>query len=434
MSTTAVVITVGQTADPIVAAIEEAHREGAREVTVFLLYGRPFPGQKPSPFDVAVAAQQRCEALGVSARTCEVADPEDIDVCLREARRVFGEVADAERVIVNFTGGTKALSAAVVHAALTAELSGALVLDYTGGHVRDEHGRVLRDAMRIVRSERTATEERVRQVVQSARRSHYREARFLCQALPDRGRARFVKKAIEALFLWDEFDYEEANRIVQRLQETARSLEDEPLLSPLARFVVRFGEVSRRLARLLPELRRAQDGHALNMEASAQDDLPLLVADALENSRRRLDEERFTESVLRAYRAIESAVQVQLLRQGVNPWRPHWDALAPDVRQRYLERLGATREPPSLALRTGLELLQALGLELSPDVHRHLQDVQQARNLSYLEHGYRRLDRSDAQRVHEHAGAICEAILQKPLAEHRAQVRHHWESSDDALS
>lgn len=425
MSATAVIITVGGTADPIVKAVEEVQAETAG-VTVFLLYGRPFPGQKPSPFDVAAEAQRACQARGILVRTHEVADPEDINVCLSEARRLFRALSDSERIIVNFTGGTKPLSAAVVHAALAAELSGALVLDYTGGAVRDEHGRVVREAMRVVRSERTATEERLQQAVQSARRSNYQEAQFLCQMLPGRGRAGFVKQAIEALFLWDEFDYEGAHGIVKRLQEPARALEDDPVISPLARLVIRLGEPSQRLKRLLPTLRRTQqDGET--PKASAHDDLPLLVADILENSRRRLEQGRPTDGVLRAYRAIESAVQGQLLRRGVNPWHPQWDTLPENVRARFLELLNATREPSQLTLSTGLALLEALGQTLDADMRKWLMDVQQARNFSYLEHGYLRCDRQRAERVHEYAGAICEAILNMSLADEREKVRHRWE-------
>ncbi|MCS6815832.1 MAG: TIGR02710 family CRISPR-associated CARF protein [Blastocatellia bacterium] len=424
MSTTVVILTVGGTADPIVKAVEEVKDEAA---VVLLLYGRPFPGQKPSPFDVAAEAQQKCEALGIPVETREVADPEDIDVCLAEARRIFSEskVVEAERVIVNFTGGTKALSAAVVHAALTAELSGRLELDYTGGGMRDEYGRVVREAMRVVRSERTATEERLQQALQNARRSSYREARFLCRTLPDRGRAEFVKQAIEALWHWDEFDYEAANQIIQRLQGPARTLEDNELLAPLARVLIRMGEPSRRLARLLPKLRNAQNGQPF--EGAAQEDLLLLVADVLENSRRRLEEGRNTDSVLRAYRAVESAVQAQLLDRGINPWHPRWDDLSESVRRRFLELLNATREPRNLTLSTGLALLEALGQSLDPDMRKRLEDIQQARNFSYLEHGYLHLDQQRAERVHQYAGQVCEAILAASLDDQRAKVGHQWE-------
>lgn len=430
VKTAAVIITVGATVDPILKAIEES-RSQAEAVTVCLLYGRAFPGQKPSPFEIAGEAKQKCEELAVAARVHEVADPEDIDVSLDESRRIFSEIGDVDRVIVNFTGGTKVLSAAVVHAALTAALSGELVLDYTGGPVRDGQGRVVRDAMRLVRSERTATDERLQQVLKAARQSSYREARVLSRWLPAHGRAGFVKRAVEALYLWDEFDYEAAATNVRSLQGPAGALRDDAVSGPLARFLVAFLEPSNRLAQLLRGLRKAQQGDSLDQ--GAHEDLPLLVADVLENSHRRLEEERPTDSVVRSYRAVESAVQAQLLRKGVNPWRPRWDTIAADTRRLYLELLGAAREPKNLALSAGITLLDALGQPLSEEARKHLEDLQQLRNLSHVEHGYQRLDMNDARRLHEYAGAICEEVLKKPLRELRASVRHQWDYFGGAL-
>src|SRR5579884_2329618 len=121
---TALLVTVGNTADPILKAIEEVLPQG-RDVVVYLLYGRPFPEQEPpTPFDVAHEAQQRAAAAAVPVRLFEVPDPEDIDVALKVCREAFAEAARAARVVVNFTGGTKVLSAAVVHAALSAAVQG----------------------------------------------------------------------------------------------------------------------------------------------------------------------------------------------------------------------------------------------------------------------------------------------------------------------
>ncbi|MDR7591349.1 MAG: hypothetical protein QN151_11395, partial [Armatimonadota bacterium] len=153
---TALLLTVGTTPDPLVKAVEEQVQQDSTLV-VFLLYGRPFPGQDPSPFDVAQQVKSRAAQLGVRAEPREVTDPENLDVCLEAAREVLREAAAADRVVVDFTGGTKPLSAALVHAALTEPIAGDLVMEYTGGAVRDSTGRVVREAMRVRRSERTAT-------------------------------------------------------------------------------------------------------------------------------------------------------------------------------------------------------------------------------------------------------------------------------------
>lgn len=418
---TVLVITVGGTADPIMKAVEEVCRE-SREVTVFLLYGRPFPGQKASPFEVANEAKQKGEEGGVAVRLFEAADPEDVNACLSVARDIFREAADAERVIVNFTGGTKVLSAAAVHAALTEPLSGSLVLDYTGGALRDPHGRVLRDAMRVVRSERTATDEILQQVLERLKRADYRAACLLGERLPDLGRGGFVKEAAVALYLWDEFDYESSVRILRRLYEPAKVLSDDEHLSRLTALAIRLLEPGNRLCALLPVLRQARQGQV--PVSSVAGHFPLLVADALENASRRLDERRATDSVLRSYRAVEVAVQSRVLQNGINPWRPDWQAVEEQTMQGYLDLLNATQPPKDLALSTGLTLLEALGQALSEEKKRGLDDLRQSRNHSYLEHGYQRLKVEDAWRLNGYAVSLCEDLLGSSLDAARASVRH----------
>lgn len=421
---TALIITVGGTPDPILKAIDEEHKAG-EGLVVFLLYGRPFAGQKaPTPFDVASLAKQRCEEKGISIRLMEVADPEDIDGSLDVVRKTFREVEEtnAERVVVNFTGGTKVLSAAVVHAALTEPLSGTLILDYTGGQVRDEQGRVLREAMQVKRSERTATDEILQQVLERLRRASYREAKLLAERLPDRGKAGFVKKAAEALYLWDEFDYEGSVTIMRRLYEAAQALSDDERLSELAKAVERLLEPGNRLSSLVPLLRRAQNEEVNFGERATH--LPLLAADALENSGRRLQEGRPTDSVLRSYRAVEVAVQIRLLQKGISPWRPQWQDMDAETVNPFLKLQKTNQPPPALALTAGLDLLEAMGHSLSEEGRKRLLDVQQSRNYSYLEHGYQRLDMKDAQRLHEYACALCSELLGASLEGLRQSVRH----------
>ncbi len=425
----ALIITVGGTEDPILKAVDEECETG-EDVVVFLLYGRPFAGQKaPTPFDVANLAKQRCEEKGVSIRLIEVADPEDINLSLAVARDIFRQAANAERVVVNFTGGTKVLSAAVVHAALTEPLGDKLILDYTGGQVRNEQGRVLREAMQVKRSERTATDEIIHQILERLRRANYREAKLLSERLPDKGKERlpdkgkseFVKKATEALYLWDEFDYEGSFTILRCLYEPAKALSDDERLSSLATLVERLLEPGNRLSSLVPLLRRAQNEEVRLGEKAAH--LPLLAADALENSGRRLQEGRPTDSVLRSYRAVEVAVQIRLLQNGINPWRPPWQTMDKKTIKRFLELQGTTQLPPFLALTTGLSLLEALGHSLSEEGRKRLADVQQLRNYSYLEHGYQRLVTDDAKRLHEYACALCSELLGASLEPLRQTVR-----------
>ncbi len=417
---TVLLLTVGTTADPLVKAIEEQLHDHP-DLVVYLLYGRPFPGQEPSPFEVAQQVKDRAAQLGVRAEPREVPDPEDLDACLQAARGALREASGADLVVVDFTGGTKPLSAAVVHAALTEPVAGSLVMEYTGGAVRDSAGRVVREAMRLRRSERTATEEITRRVLDLVRRSAYREARYLAGRLPEAGRAGFVRSCVDALYAWDEFDYEAARDLLVRNYAAARALGDVGELAPLAGVVQRLLEPASRLVDTSRKLHRLQDGQGKDWPQP--EDVALLAADALENAARRLAEGKPTDTVLRAYRAVETAVQARLLANRVNPWRPDWDRLDPARRSEY-ELALAGRLPQELALTTGLRLVEVLEGPLPGTLAEFLRDIQFNRNRSYLEHGYHRVQEADARRLLGYAHEVCAHLLKVDLAGLRARVTH----------
>jgi len=443
--TTFLVLTVGTTPDPLVKAVEDQRTEDP-DLRVFLVYGRPFPGQDPSPFDVAVRVKDAASKLGVAVETRELADPEDLDACVDACRRVLREVSQADRVVVDFTGGTKAMSAAIVHAALTEPLAARLVFEYTGGEVRDpQTGRVLRAAMRRRVTERTATDELVHQVLESLRRFAYREARLLANRLPAEGRAGFLRRAVSVLNDWDEFYYEACWDPLNRLTEAARALQDVPELAPLASLCLRLREPAAVLRTTVQRLRTLEGGDQ-GPSWPALEGMALLVADALENALRRLVEDRPTDSILRAYRAVEVAVHARLLSRGINPWRPDWDRLDSAILDRYAASLttpsdearssqsepavvvahgpGGWRPPRELALTTGLKLVEALDGELPQDLAQRLRDLQTNRNRSYLEHGYRRLAAEDARRLLAYAEELCTHLVGPGLSDARKKVTH----------
>lgn len=417
--TTALLVSVGTTADPILKAVEELRAED-QDVVAYILYGRPFPGQHPSPFDVVVAVRQQALTLGVRTETREVADPEDIDVCLEAARSALCEAASAPRVVVNYTGGTKALSAAMVHVALTEPLQCELVLDYTGSILRDAHGRVIREAMRVKRSGRTVTEDLIRQALEQVRKSAYREAQAIARRLPEEGRAGFLRRGVDALCAWDEFDYEAATKMLRRLYEPAKAIRDIPEIGGVASLMVRLLEPGNLLAELVQRLR--------NRSGVQRAQMALIVADTLENAARRLAEGRFTDAALRAYRAVECAVHGALLGRGVDPWEPRWDLLKAREREEYCRRLrlcAATDLPTTLSLYNGLRLAEVLdSRDLPEELGKHLRDLQLIRNHSYLEHGYNRVTQTDAERALTYASELAGYVLGVGLSEERERVRH----------
>lgn len=419
---TILILTVGTTADPLVKAVEE-HRKRTNDLRVYLLYGRPLPDQEPSPLEIAYEVRRRAAELGVHAEPREVSDPENLDVCLQAARSLIQSIPGGQRIVIDFTGGTKPLSASVVHAALREPLDALeLVFEYTGGPVRDQAGRVIREAMQIRTSERTATEETLRQVLGQLCRFAYRDARVLAQRLPGTGRGGFLRAVVEALYAWDEFDYETSLESLRRHREAAGALSEDEELAPVSRLALTLSAAGEQLVRAVRILRPLQDTkHPATWPT--REALELLVADALENAARRLAEGRFTDSVLRSYRAVESAVHARLLAEQINPWHPDWNRVDSAIRDRYQNLLGG-RLPVDLALRAGLKLVEVIQGSFSSDLENRLRDLQKTRNYSYLEHGYNRVGEDDARRLLSYAKEWCAHLLGRDLEEICQTVSH----------
>jgi len=186
----------------------------------------------------------------------------------------------------------------------------------------------------------------------------------------------------------------------------------------------RILEPGRQLEELQRTLSKIQGGQGKAEGAVSR--LPLLIADTLENSLRRMREGRATDSILRSYRAVEVAVQARLLRNGINPWRPAWHNTAPEILCRFLSLMKATEPPRNISLYSGWTFLEATGQSFDPALTERRNDLQRSRNDSYLEHGYQRLDSADAERLNGYAAILCEEILGESLKDARAAVRHGW--------
>ncbi len=420
MAEWALVLTVGTTADPLKKAVEEAKMEAEKEnasLTVWLLYGRPLPDQHPDPFQVAADVRQHAENLGLKVQPCEIPEPEDLDVCFGEMRSLLQRLSSADKVIVNYTGGTKAMSAAIVHAALTTSFAGELELHYVGGSVRDRNGRVIREAMEIRRAAQTATQERMERILELMKEHRYELAAYLAEGLPERGRSWFLKSASKALLLWDNFAYEEAATIMRGLNQQAQILVDDPKLGRLAETVRRL--VSEVITHILETVKAFRKWEISDQVSISLEGVQLLCADILENASRHLQRREWNETVLRSYRALEAAVQGALALLGINPWRFE---LLPEQKEAIQEQLGYM--PKELTLWSGIIVWQIVtDKRLDDEKQKCLKDIQQLRNRSILEHGYRACGQADAERVLCYAEKLATLVLNSDLKQLREKVR-----------
>jgi len=268
------------------------------------------PGGKTTPSILAAAKAADFPLDAGRYDIHELSDGEDLALCLTELQRLTGDVErwvkrDGHfRVVVDFTGGTKCMSAAVsLHASRWP-----CVFSYVGGAQRTK------DGVGVVES----GHERVVQQVNPWDALGYRTVEdyivlfdqhaFLAAAniasvtmrrmeVQERKRELAVLEQLaKALDAWDRFDHMTSRN---RLEIVTRSRND--LCAVLGR--PRGDHVLARVKQLAEHLGRL---------AQAAPPTRHHVLDLLANAKRRKDEGRFDDAVARLYRAIEAIAQVAL--------------------------------------------------------------------------------------------------------------------------
>lgn len=406
---TVLIASVGVTPDPIVKAIVQAREEGL--LTLFLVYGRAFAGQEPSPFSVANIVSRKANELGVTVRVFELDDPENLDESFQLFHQVIAEASrlGANRILLDFTGGTKVMGVSMVHVALSQAWGTDIIFEYVGGP-RDEYGRVRE--MAVQRAPQTAVQEMASKVLGSIRQQDYARAMYLSEGLPKRGKVGFLKKATLLLWHWDNFYYEKTFPLIEGCTEQAKVLTDDAEYSTLADTIVRLHRVAGRIELALEALGELQKGGQPSLTKGAAEGWFYILGDTIANARRRVKSSP-TDSALRSYRAIEVATQLGLIRLGMNPWQPDWGSLPESKLLSYLSALGTQRLPKRLSLWNGLALLELLTSSLPAESNEAIRDIMSLRNHSYLEHGYSKVSSESAQKILHKMESVVTIITSK---------------------
>jgi HEPN domain-containing protein len=393
---------VGQTEGGCLAAIRKI-LEGEESLEAYLLHGELAPGQKP-PDPEEVARRISMEDFGGRVRYREVAaiDTFDLSGAYSKARAVVGALAKEryDRVYVGITGGTNPLVASVFHTALS-YVEGEVVPIYAQGKGQTTERVYVAPDIRLA----ALGEEAMR----VARSGQLRVAARLAERMPEGGKWGFARACLAALAAWDDFDYEGARDTLRRQARHCGAYERDALLGPLADSVARLARVADGMVGITHNFR---DEQGLGKRAAApgwagkvREFGGLLVADALANARRRYQEGRYTDAVLRCYRAGECAVQVRLYEMGIDPAKPEANKAAPG----RIEDTGDGAKP--LTFWKGLNELAERGAIRRERIEKNVQDLSQTRNKTYLEHGYVRIRREQAERCLEYAKAVVEELL-----------------------
>ena len=343
------------------------------------------------------------EVLGKAASQIETRvfeDPDDAEVCCREARRWIEARLTAgigpDEVVVDYTSGTKAMSVGLFAAAVAL---GVETISYVAGR-RDETGRVIPGGERFTSfTPRMLYAQRdLDRAAWLFDRNRFEEAASLAADAASCGdseisaRARVAARMAEAFGAWDRFDHTTAFRGLDTLGDDVR----------LDLWPVR------------PAVERAKQ---FLYRAKSERFCVERLADLAANARRRFEEGKYDDAVARCYRAFEYLAQLGQHRLGLDPTDLRWDAVAPKLpeplHQSWQEKVDP-RGRLRLGLRNGYELLRDLGETLGSKFCREYEDKGsllrtrlEQRNNSILAHGAEPVGRDAAMDLLETLGRFA---------------------------
>ena len=284
--------------------------------------------------------------LDLPPESCEVhvlPNENDVQFLYQE---YLDRIRSCEHIIVDFTSGTKAMSAALFAAGIAVEAD---QVSYVVGP-RDETGRVIQSEEAftfpptLVLAERTL--ERARDLFN---RCDFHAASVLAdyyrRTLPESSDLRRLAKTLyllgTAYDCWDHFQYKQATNLVGKAANPRENLID-----------------------LDVDLLKSNSQFLHN--AAREDFCAERLVDLANNARRRLQQGRFDDALARLYRAYEFLIQFQLITKytintnGVTLSELDKYDLCSETKKRYRHLAEYSDGKIKLGLREGLELLAEL--------------------------------------------------------------------------
>lgn len=319
--------------------------------------------------------------------------------------------ADGYEVVVDFTGGTKCMSAGMVLASLDWRCR----WQYVGGSERTKGGVgiVVDGKEQTVYPKNPWDTLAWRHVLRAAALFDEGDtggAVAVLKAAVREGREGAVKRALAALqhfcsiyWHWDAFRHKQALKSLGEFRESAYA--SSCLLSD---------DAIERLRR-----RAGEDRPLLEQLAACERPEPILIADLYRNGERRMREERWDDAVARFYRCTEALAQHALRAHGIESTARVPVERIPDSLRRDWNP-GPDKTQVELPLRKSYELLAAVD---DPLGHRFLrsklgneqESPLMARNHSILAHGFKPVSENDAEALQKALRELFEGDPGDPI-------------------
>lgn len=315
--------------------------------------------------------------------------------CLSE---LIAQGLPPHEITLDYTSGTKAMSAGAAIAAATLEVG---TLSYVNG--QREQGVVIpgTEELRILRPYRIVIDRRLRELKVMFNRYQFDAALALLDGLLDRvyestrrEQLGHYRQLYQAYRHWDRFNHEEASKWLEPIR--TRELDIEGNLG------------------FLKELRSRREDPEM-----------FYITDLLNNAERRAEEAKYDDAVARLYRTVELITQRQLRRLRVideellaqhKKYKVHLDSLPGKLPGKALQGLESEADESgraALGLRDSYRLLADLGDDLGERYldDKELQNLLTKRNQSILAHGLEPISQMDYERLRDKVVDLARSVI-----------------------
>lgn len=348
-----------------------------------------------------------------------VQDPNSLLACFKDALECWDMLVQqnvaAEDVLIDFTGGTKVMSAALV----LLGIQKGCPFSYIGGSERTKGGvgtvvtgneRVFEGAnpweALAIAEERQAISD-FNQFRFSAACATFKDAQAKVQHNNRRLCALFSRLAnlSEAYQLWEAFRHREAHRC---LREVFDGLTSYAGIASDQRVATLVEQVKDNLAFL---------NRMAEQSKGFKEPCRTYILDLIANGQRRAGVASFDDAVLRLYRALEIQGQVQLQSgYGIDTGKVQPEKVPESLRSDFVRRYAAKDGGLKLPLEASYLLLGALADPLGErfqEMQGEFRKVQSARNSSWLAHGTNIVGEDTYNRLHQLALSLCEVAAEE---------------------
>lgn len=309
---------------------------------------------------------------------CLMEEGDDVEACWATVdtaiRSAIKGGCRQEDIFVDFTSGTKAMSAGAVLAAIGLECGG---LVYVTGK-RGSDGRVISGTERVTTIEpnRILIESRRRLLVEFFNAFQYEACLKLIQDARSKlaieeiqTEFNHLENLVQAYSSWDRFDHSKSLEYFAKLPR---------------RWSSRWSIDTSRSKEMVNRIARQRESYSdsKKIEDKYSEDI---LADLVTNAERRAIEGKFDDAVARLYRAVELAAQLLLARRNIDTSSIRLD----DLPQKWREEYAPANGHIQLGQEKAFSLLENLGEKVGESYreNKSLRNYLKKRNDSTLAHG-----------------------------------------------